>query len=463
MTPEAPMRGNRRGIRRWFWIILVLAALPFAAAVLANLWLASTPGCHWVAAKIQHRTGLEARIGGASVWPWSGVTLLNVELLQPVALRPAVSEPLARISTMRLTPDWPSWLHGKRELRAAALDSPRFVVPVEMLADLAKSQAPPATAAPTIAPAAPPFVGPPAPVPAAPAALPPTATPEAAPKLPAIVLPPTSWLHLKNASFTLFSAASGKPWFEVSGVSGSIPVAGSPARSALLVRTIHAGASETLTDLNVSLDWTAPRLSLKPVETEIRGLKLILAAQLAMLSGLPLQIEAQLPRQPLASFPLRDNGHAEAEAIAVNARFRGLLLAPGSWQGDLIAEALAPSASLAGHDAKFDRGSAVTVLRGGILSCVDARLIGDELSFLGNATLLADGRAAAALRMVAPPESAAAIAARVFPDIAQAPSLTPLSTPQRAAFDVEASGNIRRMFLRIGREGPIVELNHSTP
>ena len=60
--------------------------------------------------------------------------------------------------------------------------------------------------------------------------------------------------------------------------------------------------------------------------------------------------------------------------------------------------------------------------------------------------------------MVAAPESVTAIAGRVFPTCPQPPALTPLSTPQRAAFDLEAFGNIRQVFLRLGREGPIVEL-----
>lgn len=446
------MRENRRGSRRWFWI--VVPALPFAALLLANVWLACPPGRQWIAGKIQRRTGLEARVGGSSVWPWSGVSLREVELLQPPALRAMVSEPLARAGTIRLTPVWRSWLRGKRDLQAVEFDSPQFVIPVELLADLAKSQIPTAPAAPPpVAVVTPPFVGPPAPMPT---------SPPVAPTVPSaqvpITLAPTAWLHLKNASFTVISAVSGKSWFEVSGLSGSIPVAGTSADSALRVRSVRAGGVEVLTDLSTVLDWQFPLLSLKPIETEIHGFKVTFAGKLGMLRGLPVQIEALLPRQPLASIPLPAQGHAEAEAIAANARFRGLLLAPGTWQGDLVTEAQSPSATLAGHDAKFDRGSAITVIRGGMLSCVDARLIGDDLSFLGNATLLADGRTAGVLRMVAAPESATAIVGRMFPTNPQAPSLTPLATPQRAAFDLEAFGNIRQLFLRLGQEGPIVEL-----
>lgn len=464
MSQEAPTRGNRRGFRRR-WFGLGVAALPVAVLLLGNLWLACPPGRQWIAGKIQRSAGLEVRVGGASVWPWSGVTVREVELLQPPALRSSLPEPFARVTMIRLTPVWRSWLRGKRELRALELDSLELFIPVEVLADLARSQTPPPPAAPPAGPrvaaVAPPFVGPPAPTPPAPT--PPAPTPPVTPAAPPaavadVPLPPTVWLHLQNASFTVFSAASGKSWFELAGLSGSIPVAGTAAESGLRVRSIYAGGNEILTGLDAALDWKKPLLSLKPLETEIHGCKFVIAGKLGMLNGLPVQIDAQLPRQALAPVPLPAQSHAEAGAIAANARFHGLLLAPGSWQGDLVAEAQGASATIAGHEAKFDHGSAITVLRGGLLSCIDARLIGDDLSFLGNATLLADGRAAAALRMVAAPESANAIAGRIFPAIRQDPSLTPLATSQRAAFDLEAFGNIRQLFLRLGHDGPIVEL-----
>lgn len=456
MNPEAPMRGNRRGFRRGYW--LILPALPIAALLLANLWLACPPARTWIATKIQHRAGgLECRVSGASISPWKGVSLQGVELLQPPPLRAALKDPLARIETIRLAPVWRSWLRGKPELQSIELDSPRLVIPMELLADLARSQAP----ATTPAPAQPPVVAAAPPVASAtsPATAPATPTaPPASAEVPAVPLPPTGWLRLKNASFTLLSATSGKTRFEASGVTGSIPISGSSAKSKLRIHSMHLIDQEILTDLESSLEWNAPLLSASPLETNIHGVKLILAGKIALRSGLPLQIEAQVPRQSLASIQLPHDNFIAADAIGANARFRGILLAPGTWQCDLIAEAIAPSARFAGHDAKFDRGGAVIVLRGGMLSCVDARLIGDDLSLLGNATLLADGRAAAALRMVTQPDTANAIVNRVFPNIPQPPALTPMSTPQRAAFDLEAFGNIRQIFLRLGKDGPVMEL-----
>lgn len=454
MKPEAPTRGRRRGFRRR--ILIGAALFPLGILALANAWLALPPGRDWIAGRIRNKVRLEVRVGSTTITPWNGVTLHELEFLQPPPLRAAVREPLARIETVHLAPVWESWLRGRPELQSVELDSPRVVLPLELIADIARSQKPAAPPAPQVAAA--PTAAPPAnPQPAAPPPAP-AAKPEPPPQVPAIPPRPTGWLRLKNASFTVLSASSGKPCIEVSRFNASIPVSGNAAESPLDIGSIRIAGKDALTDLHAALAWQAPLLTLKPVGTENRGIKFMLTGKLGLTSGLPLQVEAGVPKQKPAPLSLPGDGHAEAEAIAANARFRGFLLAPGTWQGELVTEALSPSAHIGGHDAKFDRGFAITVLRGGLLSCADARLIGDELSLLGNATLLADGRVAGTLRVVAPPDSVTAIVNRVFPKIPQPPVLTELSTPQRTAFDLEAFGNIRQVFLRLGKDGPIMEL-----
>jgi len=456
MDPAAPMRAPRRGFRRWLRIALIcLPALPPAVFLLGNLWLACPPARGWIAGKIQRGCGLEARVGGASFWPWSGVDIRHVEILQPASLRPGVKEPLARIEAIHLAPVWRSWLRGRFELRSLEFGTPELLLPVELLADLARAQAPAVPVSPPALAAAPPTS--PAPAarepssPAAPPASAPAAPPSSAP------LPPTAWLRLNNASLRVISANSGTRRLEVSGIQGAIPLAGRAAASKLRIGSIHIAEHRLPESLELSLDWKAPLLSVMPLETRIRDIKLTFAAKLAMQRGMPMLVEAVVPRQPLAGVPVAADGRAEAESIAATARLGGFLLAPGSWQGNLLAEAVSPSVRLRGNEAKFDRGGAITVLRGGMLSCIDARLIGDDLSLLGNASLLADGRAAAALRMVAAPDSITAMVNRLFPNLPQPPALTPLSTPQRAAYDLRASGNIGHLFMQLGNSGPVME------
>jgi hypothetical protein len=456
MDSEAPTGGKRRGFRRWRWLIPCLLGLPAGILLLGNLSLSSPWACRWIASKIERRTGMETRVGGASWSPWNGAAIDAVELLQPAPLRAALKEPLVRIDSLRVTPVWKAWLRGRLEVRSIELDTPRFFLPLELISYVARP-APPVQPAPAPAPAPVPPAAAAAPPPAAAQPGPPAAVPP--PKLPAPPSQPTGWLHLKNASLTVVHAGSQRNLIEISKITGSIPIAGDPAQAALKIDSVSAFGNKLVRSLAAQLDWTYPLLSLKPLETEIGGYKFVLAGRIASFSGLPIQIDAGFPRQSLATVSLPFDGQASAEALAATGRFRGLLLAPGTWQGDLVAESVAPSIRVAGRENKFDRGSAITVLRGGAISCVDARLIGDELSLLGNATLLADGRAAGAARLVATPESATAIVKGIFPIVA-APSLTPLATPQRAAFDLEAFGNISQLFLRLGKDGPIVNLKH---
>jgi hypothetical protein len=460
MDSAAPMAGKRRGFRRWRLATLLLLASPIVALLLGNLVLSTPWVCHWTAARIQRHTGgLDVSVSGVTFTPWSGISISGLELLQPVPLRAAMTEPLLHIDSLRIAPVWQAWLRGKIAVHSMELDTPRIVMPVELLAQLTKAlptaqPIPQPTAAAQVAqsttatpPATPPVMAPSV-----------TAPTHAQPPIPtALPSIPTGWFHLKNASFTLLQAESKRVLLEISNTRGAIPISGNPANSHITMGSISILGQPVASLLSAGLEWKSSQLSLKPLEVNIGGNPFLIAAQLGSFSGLPLQIEAKLPPHRLAPLAIPFGGQIEAESITAATRFRGLLLAPATWQGDLVIESTSPSVHLASHDAKFDRGNAVTVLRGGILSCVDARLIGDELSLLGNATLLADGRLAGAARIVAAPGTLTSIASQTFPLVKEAPILTPLSTPQRSAFDLEASGTIHQIFLRVGKDGPIVE------
>ena len=344
MDSVAPIGETRRGSSRRRITILILLATPVCGLLLAYLVLNGGITGRWIASKIQARTGMEARVGGASWSPWNGVSINAVELLQPAPLRGAVQDPLVRIDAIRLAPVWRAWLRGQLAVKSITLDTARVVLPVELISELARQAAPAQPAPiPPVAAAPPPAVAVQPTPPTPPVGPPPTAS---APKPPAPPPAPTGWLHLKNVSVAVVHAGSRRTLLEVSKTTGSVPITGDAAQSVLKIGRVAALGNELAANLAVDLDWTAPMLSLKPVNLEIRGYKYLVAGKIAQAKGLPLLIEAQLPRQPLAAFPLPFDGQASAETIAANARFRGLLLAPGTWQGDLLAEASPlPSAS----------------------------------------------------------------------------------------------------------------------
>jgi len=274
---------------------------------------------------------------------------------------------------------------------------------------------------------------------------------------PTIPSAPTGWIHLKNASVTLLSPTTRQSVFAATAITGSLPIAGDSAQSELKIGSISCAGQKLAADLPANFAWKFPTLTLEPLTFAVSQVKATVTLRLAILSNLPLQISAEIPKQSLPEFALPRGGKTHAESFAVHAAFRGLLLAPTTWQGDCIAQAVAPTMTFGPHEAKFDRGSAITILRGGRLFCVDARLIGDELSLLGNATLLANGTTAAACRLVATPEKLGGIVSIIFPKT-PLPALTSLSTPQRAAFDLAAFGSIGQLYLQLGKNGPIINL-----
>jgi len=470
METVAPHRQKRRGCRWLFLTAGILAALPFLAFALSNLLLASSWGRGKIERKIQAISGLETHIDGASWSPWNGASLYSVRLLQPHPLRPYVKEPMIAARRVKVMPVWKAWLSGQRQMDSIELDSLRMVVPIEAVSASIRvpgkphlpSQTQASSPIPDLSADSPPISEPTGTTQRGPNILiPPGSIPEipeeiSVPKLMGI---PTSWLRMENASCLLFSARSGRTLAEVSHASGQIPISGDPALSRITVdhALLLGGSSPTPVDLSFS--WQHPVLSLGRVEFSLGHQKMVIAAKVAKLPGIPMQWDIQLPEQPLAGFPLPMGAQAKADTFKFRGRFRGALLAPATWQGDFLAEVQNLHGTMAGREFSFDHGRALTLLRGNVLTCLDARLEGDELSLLGNATLLSDGRAAGVARFIATPESIQAITSHLFPRTNRPPVTTPLGTPQRVAFDLHTFGTLGNMYLQLGQDGPLVQMN----
>lgn len=455
MDPAAPTGGTRRGRRRRARWLAAIAAIPLAAFGLSNLWLASPWGRGLTASIIKRRTGLESTLLSASWSPWNGVTLRGLACQQPAELRAHFTDPLLAVDRIRVAPVWNAWLRGRISIHHVEIDAPQLTLPVELLAHLATSQSPPKPAAPP--PTPPPPTQPPDP-PATTPAEPPAAPPPPPP--PPVVSPappsrPTTWVHLTRAALKIVAVGRTDPLLATT-LTAAIPIAGDPAQGHLLIHRISALGTEILPQTTAPLTWKSPLLSAGPIETEILGTQLQFALHLARTSGFPIQIDAAIPPQKSPEITLPQGYFAVAESLAAQARFRGLLLAPSSWQGDLIAESSAVEIATADATTTFDRGRILTVLRGNVLQCLDARLIGDDLSILANAAVISDGRAAAAIRFVAQPATLVHLAQRLQSDLN--PPLTPLSTPQRAALDLRAFGTLDNLTLEIGPNGPRIGL-----
>jgi hypothetical protein len=492
MEPEAASGLDRnRPNRRWRWLfasLVISVPLLFGAS---NLALNSQWTRNRVASKIKSRTTLDASIGGINWSPWNGISIRDLQVEQPAPLKPLVSSPLIRISGIRLVPAWEALVEKRLEIRSLTLSAPEIVLPVELISHFAPPT-PPSTSPtqPAVAlnnpspppsadtlpstPALPPPAladnAPPAEVavpadrktPETPTPAPSPGTPEtpAAPKPTAsaarLSTKPTVLVHLENASLSLVLASASTSVLEISGVNGSIPVEGSPKNSELRLESIRSVGSELARDLKLPIEWKSPFITMHPAEISVAGLKTLTGGQLAMTTGFPAAFECNATEQSIPPVNLPGDTIFRPEQVSSVLRFQGYLAAPSTWQADLVATALKPVIITTKSETRFDRAQAVTLLRSGTLSCVDARMTGDQLSFLGNATVLSNGKAAGVLRIVAPPQTSMAIIRKLFPAATAPPAFSSMSTPQRSALDIEVSGSLGDLDIRLGKNGPLV-------
>lgn len=465
MAEDAPTGVRRSGFRSWKRWLLGLGLLPLLAFGASNLALGSPWARDWIAGKIQHRCGLPVRIGGASWSPWRGVTLTELEISQPAALPVAAAEPLLRVDSVCLVPDWLTCIKRPFRVQSLTVERPRLVVTVEMMTWIARQQGqvtgpvvlqPPAQPPPVALnelPTGPPPEAVPGPAPAHPAA-----PPAAPPAVPAGPSQPTRWLHVNSASCQLVAANASAPLLRVDGLSGDFPFSGDAAKSSLRLGGIAMRGQPIIDGFAGQLRWEPPVLMLEPASTRCHGIELRLGGKVGMLPGLPLLVAIQVPEQACRTGYSLPAMSIAAKRAVLNARFQGFLVAPGTWQGDLIADAYGVTATRGAAAADFQIAHCGALLRGGVLSCVDARLLGEELSLLGNATLLADGRLGGVVRMVAAPERAAGLVQQYFPKLVGAPVFSSLSTPQRVAFDLSVFGTVNDPQLQFGQDGPVQHL-----
>jgi len=432
----------------------ILLSLPFVLFGLSNLWLALPWGRHWVAAKVSSRIGFEAQIKGSSWSPWGGVCITGLVIEQPNPPRSALHEPLFTAESIRFSPVWRAWLQKRIEVQSIVIESPRAVIAVEMLAHLAGpvpiAPAPPPVIATNEAPA-------PAPPPSIVQAPPPPASPPpvAAPRLPS---QPTGWIRIHHGSLAIVSSGRCQPLLEACDFSADIPAAGDSGHSSAKLQRIQCFGKDLASDLNLPLHWQSPIIQIGPIAGEVNGIPYQLVARLARYGSFPIGVEMNVPAQKDLKLPLPGGGSAGAREFRAVGRFVGLLTAPSSWQGDFVVEGLGLSVTQAPHpEMKFDQGSAVVMLRGGILSCTDARLIGDDLSLLGNATVLSDSRSAAVLRIVTGQDAAKNLANSIGVATGKRISFGFLGTPDRVASDVHALGNLDGINIQLGEGGDVID------
>ena len=460
------------------WLVAGTVGTPVLFLLGINLWLASSPGRKWIGGKISAKTGLETVVGRTSVTPWAGVTIHQLVVSQPEALRDGVSAPLAEVAEIRLATVWKAWLRGRLEVRTVELDSPHITLPVDLIAHLG-AQHPQVPQAPAIAQATPNAIAPgpgephqpTGPPPAA--ALPPGVQPPvvqapspqqpAAPvATPAAELAPTGWIRLHDASFSLVKAGRpGPPIIRISGVNGEIPASGATADSIIRIAEIACGGCEPIKPPEIPVHWQTPELAFTESKWNLGGWNLALAAKCAFRPGLPFVVEVVLPKQDgdwQATHFLRGTKISTANSFG---RVTGFAMVPATWQGDFALGTEKLSLSLHDH-LTFDQTGLLLAFRPNVVACREVLAIGESASFLGNGLILADGRCAAVLRVVLPPDASSNLIGKtnaVLPGTIW--GFAPLGAPDRVYADISVHGTFDQISVTLGDGGSTLPLSQA--
>lgn len=442
---------KRRWLRRLGKAALALALLgPPLAFGVSNLFLASSKGASLVAGRIQRVIQLETSVQRCSWSPWNGLTVYGLLVNQPAPLRQAIPAPMLKAESMHIHPDWRALSKRRIVIRGLELRKPDLAVPLELLSQIPAAPFEPTIAAkpPELALAdpnhadLPPTTGSVTPAPAGA----PIAKPE---KIPAPKSSadnsPTVWISFSEGGFRVVSAMMKRPLYRISRIDGAIPLGGKPARSELTLGGIEFLGNKMPDVVRVPMKWRAPLLEAGEVDAGALGISCKLVAKIALTPGVPFLIGGSIPEQKGKEIVLSEGMRAECGAVAGQGRLQGLLLAPRSWQGQGFVRMLGIGMEYAEQRADFGHGQALMIFQGGVLRCLDARIMGEQISVMGNAMLLSDGRFAAAARVVAAPETLSVISKHTHPSRI-APQLTPLSTPQRAALDMRVFGTPGNVF-----------------
>ncbi len=450
-----------RSTRRLLAVLLLFAvSAPFLTLGLSNLYLVSPKGRMFVASEISQRIGLETTVKGSSWSPWNGITLYGMRVEQPPQLAPVLDVPFLTVESIQLTPVWKALIKNRRLLvKKIDIRKPKLNAPLELLSQIPSSPPSVPAIASNDATNPPPASEPPP--------IQKTATVQPQPETPLETIepippaektmasinpkketdPPTVWIKFSEADVRIISTLSKKAVYEISKAGGKIPIGGRSAGNNIMIREVRCLGNEIGSDISVPLKWSSPVLEIGAIDGKIFGLDCSAKAQFSLIKGIPFQIIAAMPEQNDRELCLGEKMRAKLGKVSGKGRMQGFLGFPASWQGQCIVQSLSVDAAMMDNTANFDYCQALLIFRNGALSCVDARIIGDSISILGNATFLSDGRAAANARIIAPPESLVAISKLTQPGSSSL-SFTPLSTPQRSALDLQLFGKIGEFFYK---------------
>jgi hypothetical protein len=467
-----------RLLRRALTALVLLVLLAYG---LSNLWLMSPWGKGMVAKKLSARTGFDWEVGSMSWSPWNGCSMGDVRMLQPGELREVLPEPVVNIERIRVRPYWIRMLRGQgMRPREVLIDSPRLNLSLELMAALTgaevrdedlpeqpRPEVPMELAAIPVEPG--PVNLPQAGGPTQPGAEVPPQDPAqdlpqdpSAPQPPLVALPappeverspagPPTRLLVRNASLRLVSLGKQLELLRLDGASMDLPVYGEDAAGKITVASLLVRGFPELRDLEQELVWKRPCLWIEETALDPGGVKLRFAAQLAMGrhpgARHPFLVDMVMDPQQVQSVEGLEHVGLQVAAGTLVGRFRllGLLRQPTSWQGRMLVLGERVSVKRGqGQEVLFDELRLPAILHMGKLYWANVKLLGEDLSVLGNGRIsMRGGSMLAVTRLVASPELAVELTKSLQrAKITQGMWWHDLGTPDRVARDLTISGSL---------------------
>lgn len=416
----------RRRPAKWLRILQrVFCALVAGCLVLfllVQLVLATPWARGRVAEQVTKRTGLDCRISGLSWTPWGGVGIRSLVVDQPRGL--GWNQPLLNFERLRVQPDYVSCLRREWAVRAVEIERPELSISLEMLAAMARRSGPtehppslavaeePQPAGPVL-PAGLDLDGGPVRDSFGGAVAPPSASPVAVPmgeseRTRLTVVP--AGLMVANGSIELFSGISGSSLFRLSGVQFSSTSKQSGLEGEGLIETLTVGEFAIETDVGIELDQVIDSFQLLLTINLEENKQPVCSLRVSLEKDFPFQATFSHHFASPFAIELPRIGALELASNQTLVYSRGWLLAPMTWQG--LMRVGGRGLALEGLDLSFDRHHGTMILRNGLLQVPDARVLGDQVSLLGNGWLTRDA-GAAVFRVVVPGQSAALVANRL--------------------------------------------------
>lgn len=448
------------------WVVAPALALAAGILIISNVVLQSGTVRGWFERKLERRSGLEWTIGSLSWTPWSGMQVRDIV----AEMRGEDGEGMRPLyqADVDVQPHWGALLEGSLELKEVRLRSGTVAVPIELLALLPEDKEKVAAKKKAVVKPDSPDPDPKDP----PKEREPKSKKVAKRKKPApSERPPAKRpmkLIIERCEVSLYSIeGQGKGGFALKNLRAELPLQGEDEGGWLEIDGIALGGKTISGALRVEVEWRRPLLLLPSTSFEWAGLDLQTAGSLR-LSGTPrFVVRTQVPTAPLKKTPLELWSGMEVEAgqVLMSGQLAGNLTDPKSWRGDALLQAvdLTLDNQRRGETRAFELARVSTVMQDGAFQIVDARLLSEPLSFLGNGVVLSDGRVRGVMRVVADREHA-----EVITRFAVGALLTggwtrswfePLITPDRQFRDLHVQGTLSRAVVDVGRKGEELEIN----